>query len=207
MADDLEPDQAFLQARERVLAAMSHERRVATDEELDELEKLWFRWEVWGLEGLEYWPAEGEIPHVWEMAEVEFRRIPPPPAYIRVHPDDLATLRGASPPQLSAHQGRPYEPLPTDAVKSVVGLLQKRESHLERLGGAQVERGSGLSYDAIASAAGLSRHRVEQIRTLMAEGWDVSRESHPDFPAAAGTVNLPTLAELQRLRRSGRWPS
>jgi hypothetical protein len=186
---------------------MSQERRTATAAELDELEALWFDWEVAGLEGLEHWPAEGEIPHVWEMAEYEFRRVPPPPPYVRLHPDDLAALRAAPAAPSAAHQGRPYESLSTDAVKSVVGLLAKRESHLERLGRAQAERGSGLSYDAIASAVGLSRHRVDQIRTLMAEGWDVSRESHPDFPAAEGTLNLPTLAELQRLRRSGRWPS
>jgi hypothetical protein len=107
-------------------------------------------------------------------------------------------------PKSHVHIGRGYVSLKKTAVKNAKGLLLKRANEQKLRGRDRLPVELELSYDAIARRVGLNRDRVTQIRDLMAEGWDVSRESHPDFRAKRGQVNLPTVAELRRLRRSRR---
>jgi hypothetical protein len=188
----------FFEALERVRSAMQIERRAARADEIEELEDLWWDWDFLRSPGDDLDPRE---PWSWEVLEDELRVVPPAAPLVRIHPEDLAALSAhAAGREPYVHVGRGYVPLPNRSVKVVVGLLQKRRGEQRRLGRDRLPASLKLSYEAIAGVANLSRDRVKQIEGLIAEGWD-PRESHPQFPARSGYVNLPTIAELKRLRR------
>jgi hypothetical protein len=88
--------------------------------------------------------------------------------------------------------GRPPHPLPQSKVLKAEKRLKKRVALSAK------PRSGPLTHMAIAAHAGLTRDRVDQFEQLLRMGWSL-RESHPDFPAAAGFVRLPTPHEAARL--------
>jgi hypothetical protein len=169
--------------------------RIATEEERERLHQLHDRWEM-----LTPW-FEFDDAIDWEIIETELDT-PPAQGYQRIHPDDLAALRGGEGPKSYVHVGRGYLSLPIRSVLEAERLLRARADMQRRLGTNRLPRHLKLSYEAIATACGLPRDRVKQIERLIESDWNL-RENHPQFPARAGFVNLPTEAELRRLRLHG----
>jgi hypothetical protein len=147
---------------------------------------------VWRLGGWGPFPSKDEEEAEAPRTACRLRVVPAP---IRFPPLDVegrieTNQRGPRRRPI----GRSPESLPVAKVEKAEARLKERWKRI-RPG----TRASGpLTYEAIAAHSGLKRDRVTQIEDLMQVGWDL-RESHPDFPAKRGYVNLPTAEKAAQL--------